>query len=199
MLRELGARGGFGIFDDGRSLLPRSLLWQRGHEVGSLKRFDHRTGQRLPSWSWMAYDGPIDFMDLKLGEVDWLEDEVRGPWTEGGEASAQDTMAGGKGLTAVARLFTQEPVYDDDQDDSEVILDGGENMGTHVWQDWRCIVVGTRRVSRGGKLTPLERRTHYFLIVAPVGKESANYMRIGVGRMAGKVIGQRMSARITVE
>lgn len=98
MLRDLGACGRFGIFDDGRSLLPRSLLWQRGYEVGSLKRVDHGgTGHRLPSWSWMAYDGPIDFMDLPL---DWLGDEVRGPWTEGGEAPAQDTMAGEKGLTA---------------------------------------------------------------------------------------------------
>jgi len=200
MLRDLGSRGGFGIFDDGRSLLPRSLLWQRGHEVGSLKRFDHGTGLRLPSWSWMAYDGPIDFMDLPLGEVDWLEDEVRGPWAEGGATSAQDTIAaGGKGLTAVARPFTQEPVHDDEDDDSEIILDGDENTGTHEWRDWRCIVVGTRRVPRGGRMTPVEGRTHYFLIVAPVGEGSGDYTRIGVGRMAGFVIGERIPARIMVE
>lgn len=60
-------------------------------------------------------------------------------------------------------------------------------------------MVGTRRVPRVGRMTPVEGRTHYFLIVAPVGKGSGNYTRVGVGRMTGLVIGQRISPRIVVE
>ncbi|KAK0713433.1 heterokaryon incompatibility protein-domain-containing protein [Lasiosphaeria miniovina] len=81
MLTDLNARGGFGIFDDGRSLLPRTLLWRRGE--GDAAAANRRA--RPPSWSWAAYDGVIDFLTLPLGEVDWREDQIYSPWkTVGG-------------------------------------------------------------------------------------------------------------------
>lgn len=82
--RDLKSSGGFGVFDDSRSLLPRSLLWQRGAEVTSLNKisFPPDTHTRLPTWSWMAYDGGIDFLDLPLGEVDWNVSEIQGNWTK---------------------------------------------------------------------------------------------------------------------
>ncbi|EFX06507.1 protein kinase domain containing protein [Grosmannia clavigera kw1407] len=84
LIRDLDAVGGFGIFDDGRSLLQHSLLWQRGHEIRTLTRIDFGSGRAMPSWSWMAYHEGIDYIDLPLGNVEWLQSEVYSPWANSG-------------------------------------------------------------------------------------------------------------------
>ncbi|KAK1749700.1 HET-domain-containing protein [Echria macrotheca] len=197
MLRDLEAQGKFGIFDDGQSLLPRSLLWRRGDEVQFLNQIDPPSGFLLPSWSWMAYDGPIDFVDLPLGQVDWQEGELHIPWSDQGNTSVAGA-ATMKKMTAVARSFCQEPVDNAKQEEFEVVLDNGE-LGTSGWLDWRCIVVGTRRAPRGVRPKPLEERTHYILIVAPADDGTGEFRRIGVGKMAGFVVGERLPSRIVVQ
>ncbi|KAK0612096.1 heterokaryon incompatibility protein-domain-containing protein [Immersiella caudata] len=203
MLRDLGARGCFGIFDDGRSLLPRSLLWRRGKEVGTLQRIPAGTGKgdkiSLPSWSWMAYDGAIDFLDLPLGGVEWNEDQIHGPWSVDGEPTVAEEVAA-MGLGAVVRPFLKEPVdlHDQDEEDFEVVLDAGENAGTAGWEEWRCVVVGTKRVLKGGRAIPVAERTHYFLILKAAEGRSDMYNRIGVGKMAGTMIGGVLSSRVVV-
>ncbi|KAJ9148868.1 hypothetical protein NKR23_g4690 [Pleurostoma richardsiae] len=63
--------GGYGVFDDGRGLLHRSLLWRRGVDQPSLSRIVFPLGRRsAPTWSWMGYNGGIDYFsddDLPLG------------------------------------------------------------------------------------------------------------------------------------
>ncbi|KAH9222010.1 hypothetical protein DL95DRAFT_381310, partial [Leptodontidium sp. 2 PMI_412] len=58
----------FGIFGD---YLHRNLLWQRATPI------DRKTGlieydSLIPTWSWMAYDGAVQFLDIPFGEVEWM-------------------------------------------------------------------------------------------------------------------------------
>jgi hypothetical protein len=57
----------FGIF---QSFLHRSLLWQRSEERNT-DRIDYKA-QIVPSWSWMAYSGSVQFMDIAFGGVEWV-------------------------------------------------------------------------------------------------------------------------------
>ncbi|KAL9105839.1 MAG: hypothetical protein Q9227_009047 [Pyrenula ochraceoflavens] len=108
LIRNFKTSGGFGVFDDGQSLLQRSLLWHRGSDEGTLHRiiFPANWLMAVPTWSWMAYKGGIDYLDLEFDGVDWEEEEIRSPWTP----SASDywhtgDQSGSIGLNAVARHF----------------------------------------------------------------------------------------------
>ncbi|KAF2819854.1 HET-domain-containing protein, partial [Ophiobolus disseminans] len=57
----------FGIF---QSFLHRCLLWQRSEERNT-DRIDYKD-QIVPSWSWMAYSGSVQFMDITFGGVEWV-------------------------------------------------------------------------------------------------------------------------------
>lgn len=57
----------FGIF---QTFLHRSLLWQRSEERNTY-RIGYET-QIVPSWSWMAYSGSIQFMDIAFDKVEWV-------------------------------------------------------------------------------------------------------------------------------
>lgn len=73
LIRTFKTVGGFGMFE---CYLHRCLLW---HRSGShLKRIDKNLfrGDRVPSWSWMAYDGGIRYLDVPLGGVSWASDIV---------------------------------------------------------------------------------------------------------------------------
>ena len=64
--RARGCQSRYGIFGE---FLHRNLLWQRsGRE--KMQRIGYEPGI-VPSWSWMAYYGGIQFMDIPFGEVDW--------------------------------------------------------------------------------------------------------------------------------
>ncbi|KAK3998233.1 HET-domain-containing protein [Cladorrhinum sp. PSN332] len=201
MLRDLQAQGGrYGVFDDGHSLLLRSLLWRRGAEQTELKivDFSPREGEtnkveEPPSWSWMRYEGSIDYLDLPLGGVDWIEGVVTGPWD--GDSRQGEV---GKGLVASARRFTQPPVWDS-MGDVEIVLDAGGDQYARAgrdWNSWTCVVVGTRRILRGAAYVLTPQRRHYVLIIAP---QDGVYKRIGVGYLPGRFIGDHLDKQIIIE
>ncbi len=85
ILNVLNSRGGFGVLDEGDSkkgLLRRSLLWHRGPGTQRLERIvfpAHRAIALVPSWSWMAYTGGIDYFEIQFGQVDWQD--LQSPWS----------------------------------------------------------------------------------------------------------------------
>ncbi|KAK3350274.1 heterokaryon incompatibility protein-domain-containing protein, partial [Lasiosphaeria hispida] len=89
ILGALKSQGGFGVFDEGtkkKGLLRRSLLWHRANETPQLKRIvfpKDRTISVVPSWSWMAYTGAIEYEQLEFGGVEW--EELQSPWSGGDE------------------------------------------------------------------------------------------------------------------
>lgn len=188
LIRDLEVQGGFGVFDDGRSLLQRSLLWQRGQEVPSLAKIPSAQPLSVPTWSWMAYDGGIDFLDLPLGGVHWFPDAIRSPWATG----SSNTWHTGDGedsvqLKAEARHFSLGDVRLAAEDEVVIMYD---DPGVKKEEgDLMCVVVGREK-----KKKSIEEMTHFVLFIMlskePLGTPEGKrvYERIGVGHMKGQFL-----------
>ncbi|KAH8685794.1 heterokaryon incompatibility protein-domain-containing protein, partial [Tricladium varicosporioides] len=59
----------YGIFE---KFLPRSLLWLRAGSM-RMNRILYGNDRKVPSWSWMAYDGEIQYLEVESSEVEWNE------------------------------------------------------------------------------------------------------------------------------
>lgn len=57
----------YGIF---KCFLHRSLMWQPAQNV-LLEKIGYKDNKMPPSWSWMTYHGPIEYLQLESGEVEW--------------------------------------------------------------------------------------------------------------------------------
>jgi len=197
---DLRARGDFGIFDDGRSFLQRSLLWQRGREVPRLTRIDFEIpGRRtttVPSWSWMAYEEGIDYLELPLGNppVVWLTSECHGPWAaaEGADGVARNTEQSrvSTELQATARRLRRGEYNiqgPEGPDEFHIVYDVPDPTKTEG-EELMCVVMG-RRNEAGKAVGDL---THYVLLVKPNASSSMPggkaFERVGVGKMLGKFI-----------
>ncbi|CAJ0550130.1 Ff.00g100600.m01.CDS01 [Fusarium sp. VM40] len=64
-------RGGFGVF---QAFLERGLLWKRPDKTPFLKNINFPQQRNVPSWSWMAYDGLISYVEVDFDEVDWTKE-----------------------------------------------------------------------------------------------------------------------------
>ncbi|KAH9909794.1 hypothetical protein F4778DRAFT_14888 [Xylariomycetidae sp. FL2044] len=184
-------QGGFGIFDDGpgKGLFHRSLLWQRGEdEPSGLTPITFSVGRSIsvPSWSWMAYSGGIDYLELPFETTEWEKDEIHPPWTRDSRNPSQraETLPRypGMELEAVARDFN---VAGRREGEASIRYDLERR-----WSDGdrtQCVVVA--RAKDGGSL---DQRRHYVMIVSskrPLAAEGDRiYKRVGSGYMLGKHI-----------
>ncbi|SPO03071.1 uncharacterized protein DNG_05752 [Cephalotrichum gorgonifer] len=162
LLSVLNTRGGYGVLD---VYLRRGLLWQRAQT--SLKRIDFPDGERgpVPSWSWMAYDGAIQYMNVPFGGVDWdkWDRDVVSPWEKcegdngSGALELRVLVREIAGVEPGARVFLDEPSRTFDR-------------------PFKCVVVGSSMESNQGKAT-----TYYTLIVTSLNTGEENvYERAGV-------------------
>ncbi|KAI0146343.1 hypothetical protein GGR57DRAFT_516783 [Xylariaceae sp. FL1272] len=191
LLKAFGSRGGYGILDEDiktgqRGLLRRSLLWYRPHDM-DLKPIDFPHGKDSvppPSWSWMAYTGDIDFLELNFGKIEWKE--VQSPWSgdKGATAPIIDTdnrwallgkartIIGGAKAAALSGRLSYDVSESSQQDDI------------------RCVVLG---VEHGGQ--NVDSRQHYCMLVAPAEWRplgtAQTYKRIGAGYMLGKHVDKK--------
>ncbi|TQN66685.1 Cyclin-dependent kinase 2, partial [Colletotrichum shisoi] len=98
-------QGAYGIFDDrpGHGLFHRSLLWQRSEDEVALKLIDFssKPESAAPTWSWMAHEGGIDYLDPPFQQMEWEETEIEPPWTAAGSGESHSTH----NLRVVARPF----------------------------------------------------------------------------------------------
>lgn len=180
MNNNLSIESVFGVLDDNDTILRRTLLWRRGKEVSTLPRITFPEGHfmMVPSWSWMAYDGGIDYLDIPLG-VGWNADEVRISWspsTATALAAADQAYNDDNEyhLTAMARNFlpqiTPPMGY-------EIIYDQPERRADRALL---CIVMGRKL---GDTNQPrADTDVHYVLIVTPKdSSDSGLFERVGVG------------------
>lgn len=75
LMDVLETNGGFGILT---KYLARSLLWRRP-EFEILNPIPSKHDIAIPSWSWMAYLGPITYMEIPLNKVEWMDECVFEP------------------------------------------------------------------------------------------------------------------------
>ncbi|KAK8038607.1 hypothetical protein PG993_007018 [Apiospora rasikravindrae] len=196
LIRSLGVPGPFGVFDDRRSYLQHTLLWRRGRDFGSMARIPGLIGS-VPSWSWMAYRGGIDYLDLPPGgEVAWKAGQVEAPWRHD-ELDLKATLNVGTTprdmeLRAVARPFSSGFSGGSGSGRRlEIIYD---NPSACAWDHskLRCVAMGRENV-RGKAEGDI---THYVLMVQLTEGLCTNdiYERVGSGYVDGCFIDWAESA-----
>ncbi|ETS75649.1 hypothetical protein PFICI_12593 [Pestalotiopsis fici W106-1] len=164
LLRALQTSGGYGVF---QLYLCRGLLWQR--EGPSLTRIDFSKSparnayEFVPSWSWMAYDGPIRYMEIPAA-AEWAawKSDVISPWECGG---ADDGAEPFELRVLVRNVVGFAP-------GGRVLLDEPNRTSK---LDLRCVVVGSKRAS-----DPMQAEVYYSLIVTILDGEEHICQRAGV-------------------
>lgn len=199
LISSFGVRGGFGVLDDGNcGLLWRSLLWQRSLDVPRLHKIKFDTVKGLaeviippPSWSWMAYQGPIDYLDPPFDQMEWEQKDIRSKWSRSAGNSwsySRDYITCPLELTVTARAFDLESVRRSDHEVARIILDEpkrADELG------FKCVVLGRLKHQLQNSM---EARTHYVLLVtSPTsggrGRGASSISnRVGVGYMPGALI-----------
>jgi hypothetical protein len=179
----------FGVF---QSFLHRFLLWQRSDE-----RNTDRIGyepQIVPSWSWMAYSGSIQFMDIAFRQVEW----VRSMRFNQENVHRALNKKGQPALETYISSFLRCSLKQRDLGYAVLDLDGVErgwiqyDMGTHERLDAeRCVVVG-----RDVWKSDAGERKYYILVVTPTSMKD-EYTRVGTGWvLSGHVARQGVQALI---
>ncbi len=172
LMRAFGSRGGFGVFD---IYFPRDLLWQRSGDT--LQRI-HESYPCVPSWSWMAYDGGIRYMDGPPGEVEWSKD-ITSPFA--GRDVPNDPsrfqLYGdyemlGLEIKATAWNITEIP-------DDRIIMDQWDRF---LARPLKCVIIGKSKTPTAGR-----GYTHYVLVVSYMD-HFASWERVGAGLLDGKCI-----------
>lgn len=209
--------GGYGVFDG--DFFGRSLLWKRDSEEG-MKKIDFTAGRiiksataaknyRVPTWSWMAYEGAIAFLDIPFRGVEWLykgDKGIRSPWapdtTPKNPSSTSASWHTGNtdektNLTAWASNFSESAK-------GKIIFDDGPAPPTFSRKkekSVKCVIVGRQKVKEvdqpGLDLSNLE---HYVLVVVASPKEGRHdtYERIGVGSLPGSWIAKEKQEEIRI-
>ncbi|KAI5464982.1 heterokaryon incompatibility protein-domain-containing protein [Mariannaea sp. PMI_226] len=190
LIRAFGEHGGFGIFD---RYFGRSLLWHRDGDA-PMKAIEFATQQyRVPTWSWMAYQGRITFMDVKFDTVQWEETQIRSPWINHDSSSSRwhtgytdsNTYLRGRARGLNLALASKH-----------IICDKGNPppQGREI----KCIIVGKQRAEVEQNV---EVQVHYVLVVAKSldSKHDVTYERVGIGALLGSWIdldGNGLAVRI---
>ncbi|KIX10701.1 uncharacterized protein Z518_01785 [Rhinocladiella mackenziei CBS 650.93] len=170
LVRTFNTNGVYGIFE---AYLNRSLLWQRAGD--EMRRISYPKGRKVPSWSWMAYDGCISYVDVPFGKVDWLR-SLQSPFRQDERSSTDNGDDNKKAspfeLTAFSRDFSAPSTR---HGMHFVVFD---QPGTEQLPGLKYVVLGKDKSSSLGTA-----QKSYILVVAPAlsyGDPSA-YERVGAG------------------
>jgi hypothetical protein len=190
LLKAFGMHGGYGIFAENNDkghrpdLLRRSLLWYRPPDKKELVRIkfpqDHAGVATVPSWSWMAYMGEVDFLQPPFGNINWTA--IRSPWLSSKSRVAPlDDRRGSLTLSGKVRDIT---VGREDETSGKLYYDTPSESQKKKTQ---CVVLGVEKGNQAiGSLL------HYFILVQPARSrllgETNVYERVGAGYLPGRCI-----------
>jgi hypothetical protein len=170
LIDAFGTTGGLGVFD---IYLHRSLLWHRSSDI--LKPIDEFRGTPVPSWSWMAHDGAISYLNVPFGHTLWSED-IASPFTK--NVNRENPTGNWKSDSVVADppLELQAPVW------NLVVGNSGRRIMDQLHRTFaqpiQCVVVG-----KSDKVQADDLQTHWVLLVYCVARvdDIPVYQRVGVG------------------
>lgn len=173
LMDALKSTGGYGIFqskDENKNYFHRGLLWQRSGAI--LERIKFRPEDQVPSWSWMAFDRGMRYMNVPLGDIEKANDTIS-PFEGIDPGRSYTDIYSGKiaELQAPIRtLATEMPEW--------LILDDPERK---LAKPLKCVILG-RSISQAKD----GQRTHYALIISflRVEKETEIYERAGVAYLS---------------
>ncbi|KAG8161671.1 hypothetical protein KVR01_008658 [Diaporthe batatas] len=196
LISSFQVSGGFGIFDDpGSGLLLRSLLWCRATDVGLLEMIDFQSVlsttesvSEPPTWSWMAYNGAIRYLDIPFGRVEWEHNDVRSPWSGspvGTWTYSRDRSSHRPTLTATVRMFDSQAAYEL----GDALFLDDPRIWAAVAPTIACVIFGRLKSEDQDSH---EDTLHYVLLVAPtesrVLQYNSVYRRVGVGIIRGSFL-----------
>ncbi|KAK3360571.1 heterokaryon incompatibility protein-domain-containing protein [Lasiosphaeria hispida] len=151
--------------------IHRSLLWQRTGET-PLRRIKYPGKRSIPSWSWMAYDGAIQYLDVPKEGIEWNHFVSFAParnliasTPENNRVSINELKVGVSALC----------VTEIQKDHSGMTLD---NPGATDFGELACVVIGRSITSGGSRGGDVEL---YVLFVRSVFMDG--YQRVGAGRI----------------
>jgi hypothetical protein len=119
----------------------------------------------VPSWSWMAYNGGIDYIDPPYRYVTWETSGLIHPWTRGDytDPDINESVA----IVAVARGFNIEGCDPQEVDIAYDTTQGSEEKRV------QCVIVA--KLDAGS--SDLDR-LHYILLVVPMQDECEDERRV---------------------
>lgn len=199
LISSLGLRGGFGMLDDAEpGLLRRSLLWRRAEDERDL-HFINFSGSNddtssigpPPTWSWMAYKGAIEYLDIPFDQVVWETKDLISPWSTNSPGTwsySRDISAEPRKLKVIARDFdTAGAAAAMTKGTAYIIID----MPSLIWlqdETLKCVVLGRLKNGPGDATTDTR---HFVMLAKPTtGSEAKCHecIRVGVGYMPGSII-----------
>ncbi|KAK5658652.1 hypothetical protein OQA88_2048 [Cercophora sp. LCS_1] len=149
----------FGVFTE-FEYLHRSLLWRRAGHV--FLHWIRNNTPKVPTWSWMAFMGPIDYVDITSTEIEWNPD-IHLSITE-------ETAT----ITAPVTAFTARMLQTPDL----LILDYRPRVDG---EDLKCVVVGKQPSGNP------DDDVYYVLVVLVAhsggGGTGTEYERLGVATL----------------
>ncbi|KAF3800238.1 hypothetical protein GCG54_00003766 [Colletotrichum gloeosporioides] len=182
LIRTFKTVGAHGVFD---TFFHRCLLWQRANR--SLNRIDLELlrGVHVPSWSWMAYDGEIRYMNVPFNRYSW-EADIISPFKGWSSQSTKETGE----ADAVCEI--KAPVWEfGDSNDLQLELDTPDRTLSNL----KCVIV-----ARSKDLQGKPQQSHYIIAVEFVANDGPYevYERAGVAEVRGAQIAFNRGSRAGV-
>ncbi|VTO94283.1 unnamed protein product [Fusarium graminearum] len=167
------SRGGYGIF---QIFLERGLLWKKSDETGSLKPINFPPERNVPTWSWMAYDGVISYVEVDFDKVDWTN-EYSSPFVSDSAAKGKwHWEADGTNRPPVLGLRKVRQLKGDELPET-ISLDVPDSSD---FRTLRCVVLGKDKPN--GNAGPHSTSYQcYVLLVKPSLDVRGVFTRVGAG------------------
>ena len=147
---------------------------------GEIKRIDYGD-LKVPSWSWMAYNGGIQFLDIPFSLVEWI-DNLR--------------FHGKRGHALRAEIGQFWKCRIEQEETRGVILDSGGTKRGWLQYDvdggidvhlQRCVVVGRIHKEHKNEDEDKDEFEYYILVVSPTCSKE-EYERIGIGMVQASYV-----------
>lgn len=211
LLRAMNAQGAYGVIDIGRitGSFHMSLLWCRGSDMDTTGLV--RIGD-VPSWSWMAYSGSIDYLRVELDTVEWENikspwsppprgprtTDTPAPWSTSSRSLQEMVMFEARSSISIlveAREFSYS-LSTESQRESQIFMDNLDTLNTSYLAGSRCVVLGKEK-----GIQPIVDKIHLVLIIklrttnsldddntVSLDDDNTVWERVGAGYLLGKFI-----------
>lgn len=187
LARTFGTQAAYGVF---KIYLHRSLLWQAEFPE-KLKPISYPIDRRVPSWSWMAYAGPIKFGDAPFNGVEW-SDEVELDLFRSSSVGQSSRIRDGKTQPRLSATALPLKLTDRNEWPGRFVFDAVTSIHGDAL---RCVVLGHE------KQGPDDQRTQYVLLIKRSSSEESlyAYQRVGIGRLLPSHIASGPSQRVCIQ
>lgn len=199
LIDSLRVHGGCGVLDEAPpGLLRRSLLWVRGgaDNTTGLRRIDFAGfAHPPPTWSWMAHEGGIEYLDVPGGKVEWEVRDIVSPWTRIGTPGTWYSFdeSESMGIQVIVRDFVPDSTLRTRGWEAGLVFDVPSSSAT-LPLNVQCVILG--KLSSSGTDGMGTGRKCCVLLVKSLAKSSSRgseYERVGAGWISSSFIGKQES------